>query len=122
VGEFKKRMKEAKWGKIPTPPKETPEEAKLITQILDYFVKKTGRKITISNNLHRSKVRARLSEGHKLEDFKHVVDVKTMEWKGSLQEIYLRTETLFGNKFDTYRTQRLYTGNKIVALMPNTKK
>ena len=37
-----------------------------------------------------------------MEDFKRVIDLKCDDWSGSQMEMYLRPETLFGSKFDSY--------------------
>ena len=37
-----------------------------------------------------------------MEDFKAVIDYKVSEWKGTKMEDYLRPETLFGTKFESY--------------------
>lgn len=51
---------------------------------------------------------ARFNEGYTLEDFKQVIDVKTEEWKDNPEFFkYLRPETLFGSKFDSYLNQKL---------------
>ncbi|HEL0025409.1 TPA: conserved phage C-terminal domain-containing protein [Streptococcus equi subsp. zooepidemicus] len=50
---------------------------------------------------------ARFKEGYTLEDFKQVIDVKTAEWKDNPNfSKYLRPETLFGSKFDSYLNQK----------------
>ena len=50
---------------------------------------------------------ARFKEGYTLEDFKQVIDIKTAEWKDSPEfSKYLRPETLFGSKFDSYLNQK----------------
>lgn len=50
---------------------------------------------------------ARFNEGYTLEDFKQVIDVKTEEWKDNPEFFkYLRPETLFGSKFDSYLNQK----------------
>lgn len=50
---------------------------------------------------------ARLKEGYTLEEFKHVIDVKTADWKNNPEfSKYLRPETLFGSKFDSYLNQK----------------
>ena len=50
---------------------------------------------------------ARFNEGYTLEDFKQVIDVKTEEWKDDPEFFkYLRPETLFGSKFDSYLNQK----------------
>ena len=45
---------------------------------------------------------ARIKEGFTLEDFKRVIDWKVSKWIGTDMEQYLRPETLFGTKFESY--------------------
>ena len=74
-------------------------QAKLI---IDYFNRKTGKALryTEGNMKH---IRARLREGFKASDFEKVIDAKYREWHGSPKMAkYLRPETLFGTKFDSY--------------------
>lgn len=47
-------------------------------------------------------INARLAEGYTVEDFITVIDKKVAEWKGTDMERYLRPETLFGTKFESY--------------------
>ena len=49
---------------------------------------------------------ARLNEKFTEEDFYKVIEIKTKEWLGTKMEIYLRPETLFGNKFEGYLNQQ----------------
>ncbi|WP_156011257.1 conserved phage C-terminal domain-containing protein [Streptococcus ruminantium] len=50
---------------------------------------------------------ARFKDGYTIEDFKQVIDVKTAEWKDNPNfSKYLRPETLFGSKFDSYLNQK----------------
>src|SRR5262249_54765548 len=48
------------------------------------------------------RIRARIREGHSLDDAETVVKAKTREWTGTSQAKYLRPCTLFGTKFDGY--------------------
>lgn len=51
-------------------------------------------------------VHARLAEGFALNDFKIVIDTKVAEWiNDANMNKYLRPETLFGNKFESYLNQ-----------------
>lgn len=51
-------------------------------------------------------IRARISEGFSYEDFVQVIDTKTNEWLNNKEmQKYLRPETLFGNKFESYLNQ-----------------
>ena len=49
--------------------------------------------------------KCRLIEGYKEEDFFLVIDKKYKEWKDSEMEKFLRPETLFSNKFESYYNQ-----------------
>ncbi len=59
----------------------------------------------------RRLINARLAEGHSVEDFKTVIDRKCAEWLGSGMAQYLRPQTLFGTKFESYHNAPDYTGN-----------
>ena len=52
-----------------------------------------------------SDIKARISEGATLEDFKTVIDKKYDEWMGTEFAKFLRPETLFGSKFHQYLNQ-----------------
>lgn len=52
-------------------------------------------------------IRARWKEGFTLEDMKKVIDLKTTEWlHDSHWRNYLRPDTLFGTKFESYLNQK----------------
>ena len=54
-----------------------------------------------------SLIKARLKEGHTVEDFKKVITKKYEEWNTDPKmKNYLRPETLFGNKFESYLNQK----------------
>ncbi|NCG67778.1 alpha/beta hydrolase [Bacillus coagulans] len=56
-------------------------------------------------------IKARWNEGFRLEDFKKVIDIKTKEWLSDPKMCkYLRPETLFGTKFESYLNQQ-HVGN-----------
>lgn len=75
-------------------------------QILSYLNDKTGRDFRITDTF-RDRVDARIREGAKIEDFMTVVDNASAAWAGDEKmRRYLRPETLFGTKFDDYRTMR----------------
>lgn len=55
----------------------------------------------------RKLIKARLNDGFVFEDFKHVHRVKYREWgNDAKQVVYLRPETLYGNKFEGYKNQK----------------
>ena len=43
-----------------------------------------------------------IKEGYKYEDFTKVIDTKYAAWIDSNYSCYLRPETLFGSKFESY--------------------
>lgn len=53
-------------------------------------------------------ITARLNEGYTVDDFKTVIDKKTDEWKDTEMQKYLRPETLFGTKFESYLNQQTH--------------
>lgn len=53
-------------------------------------------------------IKARWNEGYRLPDFYYVIKVKTLEWlHDNKYRNFLRPETLFGTKFESYRNQKL---------------
>lgn len=73
-----------------------------IKDIIDYLntVLQTNYKYKSANT--QKHIKARLEEGFTFDDFKAVIDKKTEEWKDTEMQQYLRPETLFGNKFESY--------------------
>lgn len=55
-----------------------------------------------------SRIKTRMSppESFKLQDFKDVIDKKIADWKGTHFEKFLRPETLFGTKFESYLNEK----------------
>ncbi len=77
-----------------------------IGQVVDYLNEKIGSKYKSTTASTKSHILARFREGFKLDDFKKVIDKKTKEWKGTKYQKYLRPETLFGTKFESYLNQK----------------
>lgn len=78
------------------------EKDDIYKYIVGYLNEKTGKAFKDVNQKTRSHINARLKEGYTVEDFKKVIDIKVAEWKGTQQDMYLRPETLFGTKFESY--------------------
>jgi len=70
--------------------------------IIDYLNSKIGTHYKSQNKKTQSLINARVSEGFTLDDFKTVIDKMVKEWRGTKMEQYLRPETLFGTKFESY--------------------
>lgn len=79
---------------------------KMAKEILEYLNEKAGTRYK-GKPADLLKIKARMAppENHTLQDFKTVIDKKTEEWKGSTMEKYLRPETLFSPKFESYLNQ-----------------
>lgn len=71
-------------------------------EIVDYLNLKTGKNFKASGKATQKHINGRFGEGFSVEDFKKVIDHKTVEWKNTEYEKYLRPETLFGSKFEGY--------------------
>ena len=79
-------------------------------EIIEYLNEKTGRQYKHSAKLNQRVIKARMNEGYTLEDFKTVIDKKSVEWNDDVKmKEYLRPETLFGTKFDRYLNEDLET-------------
>ena len=82
-------------------------------EIIEYLNEKTDRGFKHTTKNTQSLIRARFNEGFKLDDFKKVIDVKSDQWindKGFKK--YLRPETLFGTKFESYLNEAPVTTKK----------
>lgn len=71
--------------------------------IINYLNQKTGTRYRASTKKTQMCVRARLAEGFDVDDFKTVIDSKVEQWgNDERMSEYLRPETLFGTKFESY--------------------
>ena len=88
----------------------------IYSSVIDYLNEKTERtgkeKYSSTSPKTQTLIKARLREKYELEDFKTVIDKKCKEWLGTDMEKYLRPETLFGNKFESYLKQKTATTKK----------
>ena len=73
--------------------------------VVDYLNQKTGKNYKYTTTATKTKIKARLNEGYNLDDFKKVIDVKVREWTNTEYAKFLRPETLFGTKFESYLNQ-----------------
>ena len=75
-------------------------------EIIDYLNSKADTNYKHTTKKTQSLINARLKESFTLEDFKAVIDIKTSTWKDTEMEKYLRPETLFGTKFESYLNEK----------------
>lgn len=88
--------------------KEEDKNKNIIKDIVEYLNLKTNSSYRYSSDKTRRTINARLNEGFTLDDFKKVIDIKTTQWLGDQKmEQYLRPETLFGTKFESYLNTKL---------------
>ncbi|RFU63685.1 replication protein [Peribacillus saganii] len=99
---------------IPEITQETTAENKIpYAEIIAYLNEKTNSCYKASTQQTRNLIRKRWKEGFILEDFKRVIDQKATEWKNPQWSKYLRPETLFGTKFESYLNQRSFGSHKV---------
>lgn len=80
-------------------------------EVIKYLNVKCSTKFRHTSKATQRTINARTKEGYTLEDFKKVIDTKSTEWLETYMEIYLRPETLFGTKFESYLNQKGITRN-----------
>lgn len=79
----------------------------IIKNIINYLNTTCNTKYRYTTRATQDKIKARLNEGFTEEDFYTVIDTKYAEWGNNKDmEQYLRPETLFGTKFESYLNQR----------------
>lgn len=78
-----------------------------IVTIIDYLNDMAGTHYRPQTNATIGLIKARMNEGFTVEDFKTVIGKKCYEWKNDSQYAkFLRPQTLFGNKFESYLNQQ----------------
>lgn len=83
-----------------------------IENIVCYLNQKTNSSYKSSTSKTQILIKARLNEGFTIDDFKKVIDNKVLCWKGTEWEKYLRPETLFGTKFESYLNEKVIGKSK----------
>ena len=80
-------------------------------EIVEYLNEKTNRHYRPTTKKTQNLIKARYNDGFSIDDFKKVMDVKTAEWlNDSKMNKFLRPETLFGTKFESYLNQKVING------------
>lgn len=78
-----------------------------LKEIIDHLNQVTGSKYTYKNKSNNRHIIARLNEGFTVDDFKAVINHKAQCWlKDKKMAMYLRPETLFGSKFESYLNEK----------------
>ncbi|HDR8159542.1 TPA: phage protein [Bacillus cereus] len=91
---------------IPETNTETTSEIKeYIVEIVNYLNDVCGSSYRPTSKKTQTLIKSRLIEGFTIDNFKTVIDIKAREWLRTEQAKYLRPETLFGTKFESYLQQ-----------------
>jgi uncharacterized phage protein (TIGR02220 family) len=83
-------------------------------EIIDCLNQLTGKNYKNNSVINRKFITSRLNDGFTVDDFKRVIEVKSINWLGSKMEQFLRPETLFSNKFESYLNEN------VVSNTPNS--
>lgn len=78
----------------------------IYTPIINHLNEKANKNFRAATKKTQSLINARIKEGFSLDDFKRVIDIKCNQWLGTEMEKYLRPETLFGTKFESYLNEK----------------
>ncbi|OLS33396.1 conserved phage C-terminal domain-containing protein [Bacillus sp. MRMR6] len=82
--------------------------------IIQYLNQKTNKRFKPESRKTKELIQARFTEGFTLKDFKKVIDLKSAEWlQDPKWNKFLRPETLFGTKFESYLNQQ--PGKRILS-------
>lgn len=80
-----------------------PKEPDPTEEVVDHLNRRAGTHYKATTASTRKLVKARLREGFTVEDIKQVIDKKCADWLTNRDMAqYLRPETLFGPKFESY--------------------
>lgn len=92
-------------------------------EIIDYLNLKVGSNYKYTTKKTKDLIKTRINEGFNADDFKIVIDKKCTEWINDKEmSKYLRPETLFGTKFESYLNQKITITTKDLAPMMNFDK
>ena len=77
-------------------------------EIVDYLNQKTNKNFKYTSKATQRLINARFKEKFTVDDFKTVIDTKTSQWlKDKKMSAYLRPDTLFGTKFESYLNEQV---------------
>lgn len=84
----------------------SPAKAEQCKEIIDYLNLKANTHYRHNIKKTQTLINARFNENFTIGDFKKVIDNKVSEWKNTDMAKYIRPETLFGTKFESYLNQK----------------
>jgi phage replication O-like protein O len=75
----------------------------IYSRVVNYLNEKTGKHFKSTSKKTKNHIRARLNDGFSEQDFMKVIDNRCAKWMPDKKfREYLRPETLFGTKFESY--------------------
>lgn len=78
-----------------------------VEQVTDFLNLKANTSYKTNTKKTKELINARIKEGYTLDDFKNVINKKIKSWGNDPKmSRYLRPETLFGNKFESYLNEK----------------
>lgn len=83
-------------------------------EIVSYLNEKTNSNYKHTTKVTQNLIKARVNDGFELNDFKQVIEVKANQWLNDKEmSKYLRPQTLFGTKFESYLNEQTKGNNDI---------
>ena len=89
----------------------------IINSVIKYLNGMTGSSFHYNTPKTKTLIKARLREGFTEENFYEVISKKCKEWNGTDFEKYLRPQTLFGTKFESYLNQKEKSNNPYLDML-----
>lgn len=74
--------------------------------IIKKLNKESGESFKFDSETDNKLIAERRKEGHSLEDFYKVIELRVKNWKDTPMQVDIRPETLFGDKFKTYLNEK----------------
>lgn len=94
----------------------------IYSRVIEHLNKRANTKYKPSTKNTQRAIKARVQEGFTIEDFCKVIDNKCQEWLNTDFEKYIRPETLFGTKFESYLNQKKIENKSNNPNRDNTQK
>jgi len=89
-------------------------------EIVAFLNKKTGKNFKATSKETKRLIQARWNDGFTLKDFQKVIETKSSKWSGDPKMMdFLRPQTLFGTKFESYLNETVDVVNKPKYLTEN---
>lgn len=89
------------------------DQENIYCSVVSYLNQQAGTRYKATSEKTQRLIKARLNEGFSLDDFMSVIDNMCAEWIGDAKmQAYLRPETLFGTKFESYLNRKTRRSNQ----------